>query len=161
MKIIESIVSSFYQVIVPIFPYLRDSAIYLGIVRHPYASGRQPFIIGTLAKGSTVEDFKKYLHSKGFGNHFIAWVDSGEVLGLRFRENFTYQYHLRLFKDGEIRGHYEFTPESHPVKHYREDFFEPRREDFLKFLGDWVVPCSEERIAMEIKSFRVSAVPEF
>lgn len=31
-----------------------------------------------------------------------------------------YQYHVRLFKDSEVRGHYEFAAETNPIKHLRE-----------------------------------------
>mgnify|MGYP001608920901 CR=1 FL=1 len=161
MRISEYIHSGFWFVVTPIFPYLRDAAEFLGIVRHSFENGRQPFVIGNLAPNKSAEEFKDYLVSRGFGNHFIAWIDKDEVFGLRYRENYEFQYHIRFFDDGEIRGHYEFTPESHPIKHYKEDFFESRREFFLKSLGDWVLPCSEEKIAMEMKNFQVSAVPEF
>jgi len=87
-----------------------------------------------------VEDFVEYLGTQGFFNHFIAWRDSGEIVSVRRPVSFEWQYHLRIFADGEVRGHYEYTPESHPVWHMREVGQEERREEFLEFLGDWIVP---------------------
>jgi hypothetical protein len=127
--------------ITPAFPYFRNALTFFGIVRH---EGRQDFLLGHLPGNRTVEELKKYLKRYGFGNHFVAWIDDDEVLGLRLRENFTFQYHLRVFKDGEIRGHYELTPESHPVGHFAERVFEPRTEEFLRLLKDWVTPAREE-----------------
>lgn len=122
--------------ITPVFPYIRSFLTFFGIVHH---EGRQDFLLGCLAPGRTVEDFRVYLETHKFSNHFVAWIDDGEVLGLRRRENFTYQYHLRVFNDGEVRGHYELTPESHPYGHFFEKVFEPRNKDFFSFLGDWIV----------------------
>jgi hypothetical protein len=104
-----------------------------------HQSKRQKYHIGYLAPGKTLEDLKLHLHSEwGFGNHFIAWEDNGQVLSWRKLNNFQNQYHLRVFKDGEIRGHYEFTPEAHPLEHLKEKRVD-RKEDFLKFLGDFLV----------------------
>ena len=46
---------------------------------------------------------------------------------------------MRVFSDGEIRGHYEFTPEAHPFSHFEEKGETEHKKDFLKFLGDFVV----------------------
>ncbi|MEK7539337.1 MAG: hypothetical protein AAB595_01725, partial [Patescibacteria group bacterium] len=81
------------------------------------------------------------LHSKwGFGNHFIAWDDQAQVLSWRKLINFQEQYHLRVFSDGEIRGHFEYTPEAHPIQHFDEKGESFHRAEFLKFLGDFVTP---------------------
>lgn len=125
--------------ITPLFPYARTALTSLGLIRH---NGRQNFLLGRLAPNRRLEDFQKFLEARGFGNHFVAWIDDGEVLSLRRRVNFTYQYHLRVFKDGEVRGHYEFTPESHPIGHFIETVFEPHAEEFLSILKDWVIPAS-------------------
>ena len=69
----------------------------------------------------------------------MAWADTGQVLSWRKLESFDYQYHLRVFKDGEIRGHYEFTPESKPVEHFVEINEQARIEEFRKFLGNYIV----------------------
>lgn len=101
---------------------------------------RQKYHIAWLAPGKTLAELKKHLHEKwGFGNHFVAWTDSGQVLSWRKLENFSDQYHLRVFKDGEIRGHFERTPEAHPMDHFKERGETEHKKEFLKFLGDFAV----------------------
>ena len=110
----------------------------VGVIWHK--KGRQKYHIGWLAPGKTIEDLKKHLHDKwGFGNNFIAWIDEDQVLSWRKLTDFQDQYHLRIYKDGEVCGHYEFTPEAHPLEHIEERGEVDRREDFLKFLGDFIV----------------------
>jgi hypothetical protein len=104
--------------------------------------GRQQFVLGRLAPGRSADGLRTYLLGRGFEGSFAAWVDDGEAWGLRWRPDFARQYHLRAFADGELRGHYEFTPESHPWKHFWEVGLEPRREEFLRILGDWITPTS-------------------
>jgi hypothetical protein len=105
-----------------------------------HQSKRQKFHIGWLAPDKTLEELKKHLHEKwGFGNHFVAWTDKGQVLSWRKLADFSDQYHLRVFEDGEICGHFEFTPEAHPIEHFTEKGEQPKTEDFLKFLGEFVV----------------------
>ena len=49
-----------------------------------HEKGRQRYHIGYLALGKTLEELKQHLNSKwGFGNHFIAWPDDGQVLSWR------------------------------------------------------------------------------
>ena len=99
---------------------------------------RQRYHIGWLAAGKTLETLKTHLHNKwGFGNHFIAWTDTGQVLSWRKLADFQDQYHLRVYEDGEIRGHYEFTPEAHPLAHLEEKGEREAKADFLKFLGEF------------------------
>jgi hypothetical protein len=52
--------------------------------------------------------------------------------------DFEDQYHLRVYKDGEICGHFEFTPEAHPIEHMEEVGEKNANADFLKFLGEFV-----------------------
>jgi len=120
------------------FPWLQKHLIEWKIIHHE--KGRQKFHLGWLAPGKTLEDLEKHLHEKwNFGNHFVAWVDSGQVLSWRKLVNFDYQYHIRVFKDGEIRGHYEYTPESKPLRHFEEIGEEAHMAQFRKFLGDFAV----------------------
>jgi hypothetical protein len=114
---------------------VRDILLFLGILRH---EGRQDFHIGHLAPGRRVEDFLKHLEQHQFGNNFVAWKDEGEAVSVRRLADFEWQYHLRIHQDGEVRGHYEYTPESHPILHLKEVSMEPRREDFIAWVGDWV-----------------------
>jgi hypothetical protein len=130
-----------WRLYTPFHPFVRDTSVALGIVSHvdKYPQGRQPFILGHLTEGQTVQEFVAYMITKGFGNHFIAWKDSGQVVSLRYVDSFKYQYHLRVFEDGEVRGHYEYTPECHPVLHMKDGNMEERRDDFLRFIGDRIV----------------------
>jgi hypothetical protein len=129
----------FWKGIYPFHNRVRDILLKTHILTPPYTY-RQNYVIGRLRKGRKMADFLRYLDAIEFRNHFIAWDDDGQVASLRKLVDFEWQYHLRIFKDGEVRGHYELTPESHPFQHYNKRGQEPRREDFLAFLGDWIVP---------------------
>ena len=120
----------------PVFPYIRDAFLKLKIVHH---HGRQPFYLGHLAPNITKEKFIEHLHAHGFHKHFVAWHDDGEVLSMRKHNTFKYQHHIRLFKDNEIRGHYELTPECHPFGHFFEKEMVPATEDFKRYLGSLLI----------------------
>jgi hypothetical protein len=128
----------------PFNPFFRELFISLGLVSLKAKAARwgerQDFLLGTIAPTETIETIVEHLITHKYANHFIAWKDEGEVVGLRYVEDFKYQYHIRIFEDGEIRAHYEFTPESHIIRHNRADGFEHRREEFLKILGDKIIP---------------------
>jgi len=124
-------------VIVPIHPYGKEMLLRLRIIKH---SGRQKFLLGMIAPGETIESVSMHLVARGYGNHFVAWDDDGQVVSLRYTPNFIYQYHVRIFSDGEVRAHYEFTPESYPFKHLKEVGIEERRKEFLEILGDKIIP---------------------
>ncbi len=136
----------FWRVYTPLHPFARDLAIKTRIVslkkKEALFGSRQHFLLGHIAPTETFESFVNYLISKGYGNHFVAWEDAGEVVSLRYTEHFAHQYHLRIFDDGEVRGHFEYTPECHPFKHYYAVGFEERREYFLDLLKDKIVPAS-------------------
>ena len=127
---------SLWKLIYPIHNPVRNGLLKSRIIRH---TGRQEYVLGRLASRRTVKGFLKHLEGQGFGNHFVAWSDDGQIASLRRLDGFERQYHLRIFKDGEVRGHYEFTPEGHPFLHFTERGEEERREEFLAFLGKWVV----------------------
>jgi hypothetical protein len=118
------------------FPTIQKFFLKLGF----HEKGRQKYHIGWFAPGKTLEGLKKHLHEEwGFGNHFVAWTDDGQVLSWRKLVDFKDQYHLRVFSDGEIRGHFELTPEAHPFEHFAEKGEIEKKKDFLNFLGDFVV----------------------
>jgi hypothetical protein len=129
-----------WKAVYPHYEDIRDTLLKLGVI-WPRNSGRQPHLIGTLAPNKKIGGFLKHLESQGFGNNFVAWEDSDELAGLRRPDGFHYQYHLRIFKDGEVRGHYEFTPEAHPIRHLGYRHMKDRRDDFLFFCGDWIIPA--------------------
>jgi hypothetical protein len=117
-------------------PYgkIRNGLLATKVIRH---HGRQHYLIGRLDPNK-IEKFLKYIATQGFGYHFVAWEDSDEVIGMRRLDGFYHQYHIRIFADGEVRGHYEYTPEAHCIKHLKKVGQQERRKDFAKFLGDWV-----------------------
>jgi hypothetical protein len=135
---------AFWKIISPGYEWGRDTLLRLGFIHH---EGRQNFVIGTLAPGAKLDDFLHYIKTQQFGNHFVAWTDEDQVISLRRLESFDRQYHLRIFSDGEVRGHYEWTPESHPKWHLQEVGMEPRSEEFARFLGDWIVPMEKISVA--------------
>lgn len=123
-----------WRVIYKFFTPVEKSLLFL------HQNKRQKYHIGWLAPGKTLDGLKKHLHQKwGFGNHFVAWTDNGQVLSWRKLVDFQDQYHLRVFEDGEITGHFEYTPEAHPIDHFIEKGEINKKEDFLKFLGEFVV----------------------
>ena len=128
---------AFWRVYTPLHPYVRDAALRVGITWHE--PGRQPFCLGKLAPEYSLQDVVLHLIANGYGNYFVAWRDDDEILSMRKTQNFVYQYHLRIYADGEIRGHYEYTPECHPIRHIQEVGLENRREHFLELLGEHIV----------------------
>ncbi|MES2930817.1 MAG: hypothetical protein V4665_03490 [Patescibacteria group bacterium] len=133
----QKIKKNIWQGIYPVFPWMQKNLLRFHIIWHQ--KERQEYRLGWLAPGKTLPQLQKHLHEKwGFGNHFIAWIDTGQVLSWRKLENFDFQYHLRVFEDGEIRGHYEYTPESKPIKHFLEINEERRTEKFKEFLGEFL-----------------------
>ncbi len=126
----------FWRVYTPFHPTVRDFCLAVGIVKH---SGRQNFFVGYVAPGQSLDDVVSHLISRGYGNHFIAWKDDGELVSLRRVIDFKMQYHIRIFQDGEIRGHYEYTPECHPILHFKAVDEQECKEEFLKALDDKVV----------------------
>lgn len=132
-KIKQKVWNFIYSFFLPARKFLLS----IGIVWHK--KGRQKYHIGWLTSGKTLEGLKEHLHTNwGFGNHFIAWIDEDQVLSWRKLTDFADQYHLRVYNDGEICGHFEYTPEAHPLEHMEEKGEKDKTEDFLKFLGDFV-----------------------
>ncbi len=113
-QFIKSVKKIFWRVFEPFFPTFRDAWVALGFISH---NVRQPYLYGTIKPGLNRQDLKKHLSTAGFDNDYLAWIDPDEILNMRKVVNGDYQYHVRLFIDGEVRAHYEFTPESHPFKH--------------------------------------------
>jgi hypothetical protein len=136
----------FWKGIYPLHNHIRNMLLATHILSH---TGRQVYVFGNLAPGKSVEGFLEHLERHQFGNHFIAWDDDGQVISLRRLDGFEKQYHVRIFKDGEIRGHYEFTPECYPIMHYKSTGQEEKRDDFLSFFGDWIIPASAESTIRE------------
>ena len=100
---------------------------------------RESFSIGWLAEGKTLEELRAYLHREwGFGGNFSTHVDKGEVLNWRKLMEDGRQYHLRVYDDGESRGHVEMSPEKNVVSHITGSGKSDARYEFVNFLGDFV-----------------------
>src|SRR3989344_1276881 len=121
----------------PYHPTVRDSVIALSIIKN---RGRQPFLLGTIAPHLSIEEFVSFLVENSYAYHRVAWEDEGEVVSLRRVNDFEFQYHLRIFEDREIRGHYEYTPECYPISHLWDVGREDRRGYFLQLFGDRITP---------------------
>ncbi len=138
MTFLDRIKQKTWGIIYLFFLPARNFFLRVGIIWH--RKGRQKYHLGWLAPNKTLEDLKNHLHEKwGFGNHFIAWIDEDQVLSWRKLTDFQDQYHLRVYKDGEVCGHFEYTPEAHPLEHIEEKGEVDRTPDFLKFLGDMII----------------------
>lgn len=133
MGILQRIKQRIWFLLYPIFPQIEHMFLFL------HEKKRQKYHIGWLAPHHTLAGLKKHLAKKwGFGNHFVAWEDSSQVLSWRKLTSFNEQYHIRLYSNGEIRGHYEYTPEAAPVRHFLEMGERAKTKDFLNFLGTFV-----------------------
>ena len=126
----------FWRIYSPYHPTVRDSVMALSIIKN---RGRQPYLLGTVAPHLSIEEFVAHLVANGYAYHRVAWEDDGEMVSLRHVESFAHQYHIRIFEDGEVRGHYEYTPECYPVLHLWEIGREDRREKFLALLRDRLI----------------------
>ena len=120
----------------PYHQTVRDSAIALSLIKN---RGRQPFLLGTIVPSLSIEEFVSFLVESGYAYHRLAWEDDGEVVSLRHVESFVYQYHIRIFEDREVRGHYEYTPECYPILHLWDIGRVDRREEFLALVGDRLI----------------------
>jgi len=110
---------------------------------------RQEYHIGWLAEGKTLEGLRMYLHREwGFGNHFVSWIDQAQVLNWRKLAEDNDQYHIRVFHDGEIRGHLEPTPESGLLSHMFKKGMREAQDEFIEFLGDFVV---QDQVISDLK----------
>ncbi|OGI73624.1 hypothetical protein A3D42_01515 [Candidatus Nomurabacteria bacterium RIFCSPHIGHO2_02_FULL_41_18] len=148
MKFGEKIKQKIWHFIYKFFPTIQKELLKLHLIWHQ--RGRQKYHIGYLKPGKTLEELKNHLHDEwGFGNHFVAWSDDSQVLSWRKLSDFYHQYHLRIFSDGEIRGHFEYTPEGHPIAHFDEKGESFHHAEFLKFLGDFV---TDKRHPMHLRA---------
>lgn len=99
---------------------------------------RQPYLLGHMTAGRTTKELQQHLALQGYESAVLAWKDPGELLSMRKIDKEIFQYHVRLFDDGEIRCHYEFSSEGSPLGHVTESCFEARPEEFKAHLLDFV-----------------------
>ncbi len=101
-------------------------------------NSRQKYLLGHLSTNFNKGNLTKLLLEQGFEFDIIALKDPGQILGMRKLNTPLYQYHIRLFIDGEIRGHYEYSPEARPIAHSFETGIEPRKDFFENLLGEYI-----------------------
>ena len=126
-------------VISPLFPFFQRTVQSLGLLRQapsvegPYS--RQPFFVRFMHATETIETLVERLRKAGFYDESIALHDPGQIVSMRRLDDAhpDRQFHIRIFTDGEIRGHYEFTPEDHPIAHWNETLFTPS-DQFMTWL---------------------------
>jgi hypothetical protein len=137
----------FQLLIQPFFPFIQWFGRVTGIAKEAKTLEgkyrRQPFLVGLLKPGTRVEDAIALLKTKGFYMHRVAYPDPGQVVSMRRLDdvNPTHQFHLRIFSDSEVRGHYEFTPEDNFMAHMNETIRDPRHEEYMK----WLAPIIDEK----------------
>ncbi len=101
-------------------------------------SKRQDFHQGFLSTNNLLTNLRKYLLKQGFEDAILAWKDPHEILSMRKLDQELFQYHLRIFSDGEVRGHYEYSPEGNPWGHIKEHKFEPTIQYFEHLLKPYL-----------------------
>ena len=99
---------------------------------------RQEYLLGRVDT-EHIQALTAHLYTWGFEDMVFAWVDNGQITSLRKMDGLYFQYHVRIFNDGEVRGHYEYTPEAAPLKHLRRVGREARIRELQAFLGDHTV----------------------
>lgn len=99
---------------------------------------RQNYLIGTLIPQKNKENLTIHLQNNGYEQALIALKDPGEILNMRKREGKEFQYHIRLYKDGEIRAHYEYAPEAHPITHCFNIRQESKINHFKELMKDYL-----------------------
>lgn len=100
---------------------------------------RQDYLLGILNHNVSITEIHNYLLENGFEKAILSWKDPGEVLNLRKIEKRVFQYHLRIFKDGEVRGHYEYSSEGKPFNHMSEKIFSPEQEYFRSLMNHYLI----------------------
>ena len=83
---------------------------------------RQPYHIANVEPNQTVQLYLMLISLYGYEDNFLSYLDADELFGIRklhFKGvRMWYQTHIRIYKDGEIKGHYEIAPESNAQEHY-------------------------------------------
>jgi hypothetical protein len=131
--------SPVWNVVYAVQPYALKVLKAVGI--HPK---EHPFVLGKLNPKYTQKQLKTLLESHGFQNDILSWKDSGQILSMRKVHEHEFQWHIRLRRNGEIRGHYEYAPEGSVFKHELNRIFKPDRHFFISILKDYLVPSPRD-----------------
>ena len=128
--------SIFWLLMRPLWPPVRFVMRLLGL--HPVSKKKlAPTLLGHLKHDKTPRELREYLKNNGFRHDPLGWIDDEEVLGLRKFDTPQFQYHVRLYKNGEIRGHHEVAPEYNYIHHLRGP--DTHIGDLPELLKDWIV----------------------
>ena len=122
-----------WSVIYKIYPPILRFLEFCGFHR-----GRQAYHVGRIHDLGDLSTIKQHLKHEGFEDAVLAWKDSDELLNMRKVDNKKFQYHIRLFDDGEVRGHYEYSSEGNPWRHIREIGFTSSKKYFCEILNKWL-----------------------
>ncbi|MBP9851615.1 MAG: hypothetical protein KBC71_02790 [Candidatus Pacebacteria bacterium] len=126
-----------------------------GLMKSP---GRQPYHVGWLTSSKTLEGLRLYLHSEwGFGKATKVAKDKEVVLSWAKITDNHEEYFLRVYRDGEIRGHFEKLPVTGVLEKPSEMGEKEAKEEFLKFLGEFYV---EKKTISELKPLSGQIEPE-
>lgn len=136
MLIPKTIKRQFWHTIRPWYKYAKQTYFYRLIAKF-FHHHRQHFHLGWLTHPQFSEKLTLYLQSQGFEPQDIAWLDPGEIISLRKTHQHIFQYHLRIFHDGEIRGHLEYQPETYALRHFFEINIQAKHEEFIFFLQNF------------------------
>lgn len=99
---------------------------------------KQEFSRGFLDRKYPLSEVHRHLLNKGFEPPLLAWKDSEEIISLRLKDKDLFQYPVRIFKDGEVRAHYEYAPEEKPWGHILEKHFTAEEEYFNSLLEKYI-----------------------
>lgn len=100
---------------------------------------RHPYLLGLFnVEKYTIKDLAYHLIEFGFEKDRLAWKEEGEVLSMRKVDGKKFQWHIRMYKDGEVRAHYEYSPEVHPLKHLKHEVFKDDSDFLIPILGDYI-----------------------
>ena len=116
-----------------LFPFLRTKFGFLRCLRY---KGREDYLLGHLKGNISIEQAKVFLENSWFHSYSVAWIDIGEILWMRKNDGFEYQYHIRVFDDGEVRWHYELTPEYARFRHFFDFDKSEKKTEFWEMIGD-------------------------
>lgn len=94
---------------------------------------RQKYHVGFVKK-KDIHKIKKYLLKQGYEPAILSWKDPEEVINMRKIDKKVFSYHLRIFRDGEVRAHYEYASEANPWNHITEKVFMPKKRYYKKLL---------------------------
>ena len=117
----------------PLFPFFQFIVVSFGVYK---CFPRSKFLLGKLRV--PLEEAKQHLKKQGFFSNRISLILQGQTLSMRKLdpEKPDWQYHIRIFCDGEVRGHYEMTPEDHSFTHMKSTNTIDKEKELKEMVSD-------------------------